>query len=201
MSPRSASGTMDPACRKKNMPGCSSPSIGEKPAARVRAMGWAWRWSAPSRNCMMRKYASNPWTGAVFVSVFPCPWCPQHAPVKRWSARNFPHFPLFKRCRRRPHLQTLTKFIPQTPPRLSLVTAVWAKHLEGNMHRLARGSSCYRLLAASACAALLSTAAAAATSGYHVLKSVTLGGEGGFDYLNMDPATGNLYITRGNHVM
>ena len=69
------------------------------------------------------------------------------------------------------------------------------------MHRLARRSSCYRLLAASACAALLSTAAAAATSGYHVLKTVTLGGDGGFDYLNADPATGYLYITRGNHVM
>ena len=54
-------------------------------------------------------------------------------------------------------------------------------------------------------AVLLSTAIAvpalAASSGYHVLKSVTLGGDGGFDYLNMDPATGYLWITRGNHLM
>jgi YVTN family beta-propeller protein len=41
----------------------------------------------------------------------------------------------------------------------------------------------------------------AASSGYHVIKTVTLGGEGGFDYLNIDPDTGHLFITRGNHVM
>ena len=40
-----------------------------------------------------------------------------------------------------------------------------------------------------------------AAPGYHVLKTITLGGDGGLDYLNLDPATGNLYITRGNHVM
>ena len=55
------------------------------------------------------------------------------------------------------------------------------------------------------CAALLSsvmlTPALAAGSGYHILKSVTLGGDGGFDYLNMDPATGYLWITRGSHLM
>ena len=42
--------------------------------------------------------------------------------------------------------------------------------------------------------------ASAASSGYHVLKNVTLGGDGGFDYLNIDPATGNIFITRGTHV-
>lgn len=41
----------------------------------------------------------------------------------------------------------------------------------------------------------------AAPSGYHVIKSITIGGDGGFDYLNMDPASGNLWITRGNHLM
>lgn len=53
------------------------------------------------------------------------------------------------------------------------------------------------------CALLCATAlpALAAGSGYHVLKSVTLGGDGGFDYLNLDPATGYLWITRGNHLM
>jgi len=36
---------------------------------------------------------------------------------------------------------------------------------------------------------------------YRVLNSYTLGGDGGWDYLNLDPATGNLFITRGSHVM
>ena len=59
-----------------------------------------------------------------------------------------------------------------------------------------------RVFVGAAVAALLcGSAALAASSGYHVLKTVTLGGEGGFDYLNMDPATGYLYITRGNHLM
>ena len=43
--------------------------------------------------------------------------------------------------------------------------------------------------------------ALAASSGYHVVKSIALGGDGGWDYLNIDPATGNLFITRGTHVM
>ena len=33
------------------------------------------------------------------------------------------------------------------------------------------------------------------------MTSYTLGGEGGWDYLNLDPATGNLFITRGSHLM
>jgi YVTN family beta-propeller protein len=57
------------------------------------------------------------------------------------------------------------------------------------------------------CAALLGTAslvstmapALAASSGYHVIKTITVGGDGGFDYLNMDPATGYLFVTRGSH--
>jgi YVTN family beta-propeller protein len=47
----------------------------------------------------------------------------------------------------------------------------------------------------------LPLAAAAANPGYHVVKSVTLGGDGGFDYLNLDPDSGYLYITRGTHLM
>lgn len=50
-------------------------------------------------------------------------------------------------------------------------------------------------------ALMLATGAKAATSDYHLLKTFTLGGEGGWDYLNLDPATGNLFITRGNHLM
>ena len=37
-------------------------------------------------------------------------------------------------------------------------------------------------------------------SGYKVLDKVKLGGEGGWDYLNADPVSGRLYISRGTHV-
>ena len=54
-------------------------------------------------------------------------------------------------------------------------------------------------LAAAFCTAL---AVPAFSQGeYRILNSFTLGGEGGWDYLNLDPATGNLFITRGSHVM
>lgn len=36
--------------------------------------------------------------------------------------------------------------------------------------------------------------------GYKVLDKVKIGGEGGWDYLNADPVTGMVYISRGNHV-
>ena len=58
-----------------------------------------------------------------------------------------------------------------------------------------------RLMLATVICGGVATPGVAATSGYHVLKSVTLGGDGGFDYLNMDPSTGHLFITRGDHVM
>ena len=60
-----------------------------------------------------------------------------------------------------------------------------------------------KLIPAALCVLMCATAssALAAGSGYHVLKSVTLGGDGGFDYLNMDPSTGYLWITRGTHLM
>ena len=56
------------------------------------------------------------------------------------------------------------------------------------------------LLAALFCGTVASPGLAA-SSGYHILKTVTLGGDGGFDYLNMDPVSGHLFITRGDHVM
>jgi YVTN family beta-propeller protein len=55
------------------------------------------------------------------------------------------------------------------------------------------------ILALSAAMGLAGNAVAG-PSGYHILKTITLGGEGGWDYLNRDPATGNLFITRGTHV-
>ena len=36
---------------------------------------------------------------------------------------------------------------------------------------------------------------------YHLLQKVTLGGEGGWDYLTVDPGARRLYISRGTHVM
>ena len=36
---------------------------------------------------------------------------------------------------------------------------------------------------------------------YRILNSYTLGGDGGWDYLNLDPDSGHLFITRGSHVM
>src|SRR5262249_33076389 len=38
-------------------------------------------------------------------------------------------------------------------------------------------------------------------SGYHVAKKVTLGGEGGWDYLYCDSKARRIYISRGTHVM
>jgi DNA-binding beta-propeller fold protein YncE len=38
-------------------------------------------------------------------------------------------------------------------------------------------------------------------SGYHLIKKVKLGGSGGWDYLEVDPGTHRLFITRGSHVI
>jgi len=38
-------------------------------------------------------------------------------------------------------------------------------------------------------------------SGYHLSKKVKLGGSGGWDYLEVDPATHHLFITRATHVI
>jgi DNA-binding beta-propeller fold protein YncE len=37
--------------------------------------------------------------------------------------------------------------------------------------------------------------------GLHVVKTYTLGGDGGWDYLKLDPDSRRLYISRGTHVM
>jgi DNA-binding beta-propeller fold protein YncE len=41
----------------------------------------------------------------------------------------------------------------------------------------------------------------AADAGYHVIKKYKLGGEGGWDYLTLDPDSRHLFISRGTHVM
>ena len=43
--------------------------------------------------------------------------------------------------------------------------------------------------------------AAATSTGYRTLARRTLGGEGFWDYLTMDPAARRLYISRWTHVM
>jgi DNA-binding beta-propeller fold protein YncE len=42
---------------------------------------------------------------------------------------------------------------------------------------------------------------AASPEGYHLIKKVTLGGEGFWDYLGIDPAARRLFISHGTHVM
>jgi DNA-binding beta-propeller fold protein YncE len=48
---------------------------------------------------------------------------------------------------------------------------------------------------------LLATFSPAADSGYHVIKTYKLGGEGSWDYLNLDSASRRLYISRATHVI
>ncbi|PYX06980.1 MAG: YVTN family beta-propeller domain-containing protein [Acidobacteria bacterium] len=48
---------------------------------------------------------------------------------------------------------------------------------------------------------LLVTACFGAGSGYHVVKTYKLGGEGGWDYLTIDPTSRHLFISRATHVI
>jgi hypothetical protein len=47
----------------------------------------------------------------------------------------------------------------------------------------------------------VANAQSAGASGYHLEKKVNLGGTGGWDYLEVDPATHRLFISRGTHVI
>jgi DNA-binding beta-propeller fold protein YncE len=57
------------------------------------------------------------------------------------------------------------------------------------------------LLASLVLAASAGASEVAAPQGYHLIKKVVLGGEGGWDYLIVDPAARRLYISRGTKVM
>ena len=62
------------------------------------------------------------------------------------------------------------------------------------------------LLVTLACLAVLAAPGGfkgfgAPPSGYHSLQKVTLGGEGFWDYLGIDPPARHLFISRGTHVM
>src|SRR5712691_1495955 len=48
---------------------------------------------------------------------------------------------------------------------------------------------------------VLSTAVlAAATTGYHVVKQIPIGGEGGWDYITVDSAARRAYVSHATHV-
>jgi DNA-binding beta-propeller fold protein YncE len=49
-------------------------------------------------------------------------------------------------------------------------------------------------------ACLSAAGQAAGASGYHVIKTIPLGGEGGWDYLTADAEGRRLYVSRGTHV-
>jgi len=48
---------------------------------------------------------------------------------------------------------------------------------------------------------LTSLATAGSDPGYHLIKRLPLGGDGGWDYLSVDSAARRLYVSRGTHVM
>jgi DNA-binding beta-propeller fold protein YncE len=57
------------------------------------------------------------------------------------------------------------------------------------------------VLAGTVAVVAQSAAAQSGGSGYHLAKKVTLGGEGGWDYILADSANGRVFISRGTHTM
>jgi YVTN family beta-propeller protein len=57
------------------------------------------------------------------------------------------------------------------------------------------------VLLIAACILLVSSSLNAGPSGYHVSKTVKLGGDGGWDDLTVDAKAKRVYISRGTHVM
>ena len=51
------------------------------------------------------------------------------------------------------------------------------------------------------CGLLVGTVSYAADPGYHVIKKLQLGGEGGWDYVTVNSAARRLYVSRSTHVM
>ena len=47
----------------------------------------------------------------------------------------------------------------------------------------------------------LTLVAVSASTGYHILNEVKVGGEGGWDYLTVDPAARRLYVSHATHVV
>jgi hypothetical protein len=57
------------------------------------------------------------------------------------------------------------------------------------------------MASAQQAAASARAAGAPGASGYHVANKMKIGGAGGWDYLEVDPATHRLFISRGTHVI
>jgi DNA-binding beta-propeller fold protein YncE len=57
------------------------------------------------------------------------------------------------------------------------------------------------LIMGSLVAFVRSMNAAPNTSDYKLVQKVTLGGEGGWDYFDVDPSTGHVFIPRGDHIL
>jgi len=57
------------------------------------------------------------------------------------------------------------------------------------------------LVAVSLVAFVLLSNAASNTSDYTLVQKITLGGEGGWDYFDVDPTTGHIFIPRGEHIL
>ncbi len=53
----------------------------------------------------------------------------------------------------------------------------------------------------SGSAFLVATGAMAAATGYHILKEIKVGGDGGWDYLTMDSAARRLYVSHATHTV
>ena len=62
-------------------------------------------------------------------------------------------------------------------------------------------TSLFVLAGGVALAAIAFAAPQAGGSGYHLLKKVTLGGEGGWDYLNVDSDSHRVFISHATHVI
>jgi DNA-binding beta-propeller fold protein YncE len=62
------------------------------------------------------------------------------------------------------------------------------------------GFMSYALICLILCIAV-SAASAQQTAGYRLHKKITLGGEGGWDYLEVDPDSGHVFIPRDSHIL
>jgi YVTN family beta-propeller protein len=85
-------------------------------------------------------------------------------------------------------------------PHRGFLLEVFVQMKKHNAFRLMQFSALFVALFALACIAFTAPQTAG-PSGYHLVKSVKLGGAGGWDYLTVDQATHRLFISRGTHVI
>jgi hypothetical protein len=77
---------------------------------------------------------------------------------------------------------------------------LWSRLVGKNPQQSAQGGNIMKTLLLF-CGLVLGSIAYATDPGYHVIKKLQLGGEGGWDYLTVDSTARRLYISRGTHVM